>query len=37
MRAFSNNDKLSKQILEAGEKVEENYGVCLFIKIMINL
>ena len=26
---FSNDDKLSKQILNAGEKVEENYGECL--------
>ena len=34
---FSNNDKLSKQIFDAGEKVDEKYGECLFIKIMINL
>ena len=34
---FSNDDKLSKQIFDAGEKVEEKFGECLFIKIMINL
>ena len=34
---FSNDDKLSKQIFIAGEKVEEKFGECLFIKITINL
>ena len=33
---FSNDDKLSKQIFNAGEKVEEKYGECLFIKTMTN-
>ena len=33
---FSNDDKLSKQIINAGEKVSEKFGECLFIKIMIN-
>ena len=33
---FSNNDKLSKQIYLAGQKVEKKYGECPFIKIMIN-
>ena len=26
---FSNDDKLSKQLFEAGEKVEKKYGECL--------
>ena len=34
---FSNDDKLSKQIFNAGEKVEEKVWRMPFIKIMINL
>ena len=30
---FSNDDKLSKQLLEAGEKLMKNYGECLFTKL----
>ena len=30
---FSNDDKLSKQIFDAGSKVEERFGECLFIKL----
>ena len=34
---FSNDDKLSKQIFHAGEKVEEKVWRMPLIKIMINL
>ena len=35
---FSNDDKLSKQILKKQEKkLKKNYGECHFIRIMINL
>ena len=30
---FSNDDKLSKQIFNAGETVEKKYGECLYIKL----
>ena len=33
---FSNDDRLSKQIIKAGGKVEENYGECHYKKIMIS-
>ena len=33
---FSNDDNLSKRIFEAGEKVEEKFGECHFIRIMTN-
>ena len=33
---FSNNDKLSNELIDAGEKVNENFGECLYIKTMIN-
>ena len=31
---FSNNDKLSSQLSDAGEKVGEKFGECHYIKIM---
>ena len=33
---FSNDDKLSKQLIEAGKNVERKFGECLLIKIMTN-
>ena len=34
---FSNNDKLSKQIIKLVKKLKKNYGECRYIKTMISL